>query len=338
MQRKAKDELKNQEEKKLKTNKPKKAVSDKEALKASSKKASTTISSRKAKLAKAENDTTNKTVDIKRKSTSKKAVDGKTKKTTSSSHKSDSLAKTEKKSTTSKKVASSKKATISTREITANKKNTNIPPKNAASKRTTTKKRSNRKTKEPIIEYYDLPALYNQTLVKILAQTPSILFVYWDVSEELKQELLKNYGEYFFYDTTPFLIVNNATKDYSFEVEINDYANSWYIKIPDSDCKYDVSLVRKPKNDSIKIENEYIYITSSNELKTPNDHILFEQLGKNVFFKNIVTGEIKNKDISSLYYMNKIGSIYNIYNLYKEIYENEIVENKLANELPSSSI
>jgi len=36
--------------------------------------------------------------------------------------------------------------------------------------------------------------------------------------------------------------------------------------------------------------------------------------------------------------MNKIGSIYNIYNLYKEIYENEIVENKLANELPSSSI
>ena len=59
---------------------------------------------------------------------------------------------------------------------------------------------------------------------------------------------LEKYGEDFFNNTIPYLTVTNQTKNYSFEVEINDYANSWYINIPDSDCKYDVVLFRKPKN------------------------------------------------------------------------------------------
>ncbi len=79
--------------------------------------------------------------------------------------------------------------------------------------------------------------------------------------------------------------MTNKTKDYSFEVEINDYANSWYINIPDSDCKYDVTLFRKPRNAEVHQEN--VYITSSNDLQTPNDHILFDSLGKTVFFKKM---------------------------------------------------
>ena len=238
------------------------------------------------------------------------------------------------KKSTAKKATSSKSAT--TKRASTKKTSTGIKTttKKSTTRKTTTKKSSSKKL--PILEYYDLPNLYNQTIVKILAQTPTVLFVYWDISDEDKQIYLEKYGEDFFNNTVPYLSVTNKTKDYSFEVEINDYANSWYINIPDSDCKYDVILFRKPKNTEVRQEN--VYITSSNDLQTPNDHILFDRLGKTVFFKNVKTNEITSKDTSSLSFMNNIGRIYNIYDLYKEIYKNELLEDKLNAHLTSSKM
>lgn len=113
---------------------------------------------------------------------------------------------------------------------------------------------------------------------------------------------INKYGEDFFNNTVPYLTVTNQTKNYSFEVEINDFANSWYIHIPDSDCKYDVVfLFRKPKDNTSN--HETIFITSSNDLQTPNDHILFDSLGKTIFFKNIKNNQIESKDVSSLSFM-----------------------------------
>ena len=65
---------------------------------------------------------------------------------------------------------------------------------------------------------------------------------------------------------------------------------------------------------------------------------LFDSLGKTVFFKNVKTNEIISKDTSSLSFMNNIGRIYNIYDLYKEIYKNELLEDKLNAHLTSSKM
>ena len=188
------------------------------------------------------------------------------------------------------KTTKSTKTTKTTAKATSSKKKTSSTKKAAttSTKKTSAKKTPVRKSstkKKPIIEYYDLPNLYNQTIVKILAQTPTILFVYWDISAEDRINYINKYGEDFFNNTVPYLTVTNQTKNYSFEVEINDFANSWYIHIPDSDCKYDVVLFRKPKDNTSN--HETIFITSSNDLQTPNDHILFDSLGKTIFFKNI---------------------------------------------------
>ena len=255
--------------------------------------------------------TTSKTVD--KKSTTKKASTNKS---------------------TVKKATSSKSATAKKASTKKTSTGTKTTAKKSTTRKATTKKSSSKKL--PILEYYDLPNLYNQTIVKILAQTPTILFVYWDISDEDRQMYLEKYGEDFFNNTIPYLTVTNQTKNYSFEVEINDYANSWYINIPDSDCKYDVVLFRKPRNP--EVHHESVYITSSNDLQTPNDHILFDSLGKTVFFKNVKTNEIISKDTSSLSFMNNIGRIYNIYDLYKEIYKNELLEDKLNAHLTSSKM
>ena len=71
--------------------------------------------------------------------------------------------------------------------------------------------------------------------------------------------------------------------NYSFEVPINDFANSWYLHINDSKCDYRVELGRRPnyynkeviKEIEENIPTDYIYVSTSNEIESPNDHVLF---------------------------------------------------------------
>src|SRR5699024_1082614 len=139
--------------------------------------------------------------------------------------------------------------------------------------------RKNAKKVASTLEYYDLPAFYNKTIIKILAQTPSCLFVYWEIAEQDRLNLEKIYSNTLFQDTKPYLVIINETMNYSFEVEVNDYANSWYIHIGDSDCKYEVKLIRKPIIAKLQdYNNSNIDIISSNDIDLPNDHILFDKL------------------------------------------------------------
>lgn len=261
-------------------------------------------------------------------------------------------AKSDKKSTkkvSNKTSTSSKKSTV--KSVTDKSKTT--AKKSTTKKTTTTKKTSSKKKVVPVVnEYYDLPFRYNQTIVRILAQTPNKLFIYWDISDEDRNNYEKKYGSDFFYNTRPYLIVTNTTMNYTFEVEINDFANSWYLNINDASCDYKVELARKfivdSKHDaSINntaeehltpyFANETLTITSSNELEVPNDHILIEKLGSSVFFRNVKTNIVEEKSTSSLSFMQKIGNIYNIYDLYKQMYHDELKENELSVNLSSSS-
>ena len=233
------------------------------------------------------------------------------------------------------KKVSTKKSSSSTKSSTT-KAVTKKSPTSKTKKTRTTK--STNSMLSFLGEYYDLPNQYEKTMVKILAQTPTILFVYWDISTLDRQNFITLYGEAFFQETTPFLLVINKTKNYQFEIEVNDYANSWYLHIPDSDCKYEVILMRKNKNSQIILENNgRMTVTSSNNLETPNDHILFEKLGKTVFFKDVKTELVQEKTLSSFAFICNIGRIYNIYDFYKEIYQNELNGDELGTSLSSSN-
>lgn len=223
------------------------------------------------------------------------------------------------KKTTTKRNSTSKKSTTKSK---ASQKAT--PPTKKAKKNSVTKKT----VKTDILEYYDLPYRYNQTIIKILAQTPTTLFVYWDISDLDRNNYISKYGKDFFNTTIPVLIVHNKTKNYSFEIEVNDFANSWYFNVADANCQYTVELGRKKKpNTTIEIPNNYVYVTSSNNIEAPNDHILFEKDQKVIFFKNTKTNKTYSKDIVNLNFIHKIGQIYNTYEVYKKIYKNDELNN-----------
>ena len=215
--------------------------------------------------------------------------------------------------------------------------------------------------KSDIVEYYDLPYRYNQTIVKLLAQTPTNLFVYWDISDADRENFKKQYGYDFFEKTRPILIVHNDTMNYSFEVEINDFANCWYLHVNDSNCDYRIELGRKPvigyvqnwqpseedlkdenseinKYPSKPIDRDYFYITTSNQLESPNDHILFNKNSapQSIQIRNVKTNEQYSKPISALSLKNNMHKIYNIYDLYRELYKEENIEDIFDLSNPSS--
>ncbi len=264
---------------------------------------------------------------------------------------------TQTKKTSNKKTASTKKETtkIATKKTNTKATPTKNAPKTSSSSKSKTKsttkkvakttskstksvkKETTSRKKVEIVEYYDLPYRYNQTIVKVLAQTPTNLFIYWDISDKDRKNFEKLYGDDFFQTTKPILIVHNDTLGYNFEVEINDFANSWYLHVSDSKCDYRIELGRRPITKNNKTNNiDYIYVTTSNEIESPNDRILFDKNQKMVYFRNVKTGNLTAKEFTSISFIRNMGKIYNIYDLYKEIYQDNNVENLYNLSNPSS--
>lgn len=248
--------------------------------------------------------------------------------------------KTTKKATSTKKATTTKKkATTSTKKKTAAKKSsTKKTSKTKKDKRTIrfvktlSLSKQYLKKNTAILEYFDLPYRYNETTVKVLAQTPKVLFVYWDISDHDRDQYKLNYGEDFFDTTYPVLLVKNETKGYVEEIPINDFANSWYIHISNPRCKYSTELGRKYK-DVPKFESPYIYIKKSNEIIAPNDHVLLDEIKPKIKYRNAKTNEVIFKNISNVI---KDGKILDFYSLYQVMYNVEDINNFFNLDNPSS--
>lgn len=260
---------------------------------------------------------------VKKASDTKKATEKKT-----------SVKKTTTKKNTTKKTTTQKETKKVSTKASPSKKTTKTVKTNSSNQKNKSNK-TKKTSKMEMAEYYDLPYRYNQTIVKILAQTPNTLFVYWDISDEDRKKYMKQYGPYFFNDTKPVLLVHNKTKNCDFEIDINDFANSWYIHLVDSDCEYEIELGRRPMNEYAKI-NDFLPVSQSNSMQSPNDHILLDKLSRVVYFKNTKTNEIKSKTTLSL--LNRIGKLSSMEEFYQKLYpEEEINFDKLDLRNPSSS-
>lgn len=278
--------------------------------------------------------------------------------------KSPKVAKTSEVKTSASKKAKKSKTVVKKSEKAKSKTTTKkaSPKTKATAKKTSSRKTTKSATKKTSIkdvalkvyspEYYDLPFKYNKTVVTILAQTPTNLFIYWEISDDDRKNLKKQYGEYFFEITKPVLIIHNLTKNYSFEIDINDFANSWYVNVSDSDCEYKIELGRRPiainysyipQYDIVKqgplqpITNPYIYISSSNDLVSPNDRVLFNWSDK-IYFKNVKTKEVIVRHMKDLSFINRYGEIISLYELYKKEYGDDFLKNPSSGNSSSLSL
>ena len=265
------------------------------------------------------------------------------------------------KKSTSKNAAAAKSTTKKVVKTTKRTTSTSKSSQTKAKKATSPKRATTKSPKIAVVEYYDLPYRYNQTIVKVLAQTPNTLFVYWDIADSDRENFKKQYGYDFFDKTYPILIVHNRTMNYSFEVDINDFANSWYLHVNDANCDYEIELGRKPiynyvshqvgkleqkdknsefnKYPSKPIDKDYFYVTMSNPIDAPNDHILLEDSNKpigNILIRNVKSNNEYRKNINDLPISKHLNKIYNIQNIYKALFEEKIIKEFYNLSNPSS--
>lgn len=109
-------------------------------------------------------------------------------------------------------------------------------------------------------EYYDLPIKYNQTLIRLLVQSPTRMYAYWEVSDDTMKYFSNNFHNYS--DCTPALKITNITKNYSYIIPVDPFANNYYIDVEDTGCDYKIELGRT-KN------NEFLNIYTSNNVTMP---------------------------------------------------------------------
>ena len=252
--------------------------------------------------------------------------------------------KTTTKKTTTKKTTAAKKVTVkktTTKKTTAKKTTTKkatatktkaTTPKKTVEKKTTKKPAVKKVTKKvekdleqvpfkDVPEYYDLPYRYNHTTIKLLAQNPTTLFVYWDLNDYDRNQLTQTYGENFFNETYPVLVIHNLTDDYTFEERIDDFANNWYIHVNDSKCTYTVELGRRPNegqsitNNFNDLNTDYINLSWSNPIENPNDHVLFYKNHDKLYFKNIANNNVRVYEINLKDDAALVNGIYKNYNL-----------------------
>ena len=89
--------------------------------------------------------------------------------------------------------------------------------------------------------------------------------------------------------------------------------------VNDANCEYTVELGRRPKyynsEKHVNIQNDYLYVTSSNVIEAPNDHVLFDRNVKNVYFKDVKTNIVTAK-ILHLFHFFVILEEFIIYMIY----------------------
>lgn len=114
---------------------------------------------------------------------------------------------------------------------------------------------------------YELPPYYNETKIALLVRDPYWLYTYWDLSAEIKAQLISDYGAW---EHVPLSLMvrgeqeSGGSQPEFFNIPLSSQTNNWYINVQPN-RKYTVDLgYYSPSGD-------FITLASSNTVITPRD-------------------------------------------------------------------
>jgi len=117
----------------------------------------------------------------------------------------------------------------------------------------------------------ELPKSYGDTKIVLLPRDPFWAYAYWEINENTRKEIQKEYGSDIFkkgklilrvYDVTG-LKFNGKNAHKYFDVTINEQADNWYINVPESNRWWCVDLgILLP-------DGKFVLIARSNIVKMP---------------------------------------------------------------------
>ena len=118
----------------------------------------------------------------------------------------------------------------------------------------------------------DIPDVYNDTYMRALPRDPEWIFVYWEISESSRNGLKGKMGEAAYHSSKKLLRLSDVTdrnydgsnaRSYT-DIEINDYANNWYIRVPEPGKTYLVEC------GFLTSEGRFFHAVRSNAVNVPH--------------------------------------------------------------------
>ena len=138
----------------------------------------------------------------------------------------------------------------------------------------------------PTTEYYELPRKYNKTIVRLLVQSPTRMFVYWEVDDDSIKYFESMKMDYS--SARPVLKVKNITMNYSYDIPIDPFTNNYYIEVKDPDCEYQVELGR--------VQNDkFVNLYTSNSATVPRNNPMYVGDSEEVVYKNYIKLDMTDK-------------------------------------------
>jgi len=147
----------------------------------------------------------------------------------------------------------------------------NLEMKGGSKKFETQSDRTVSEPEYPSDETRELPQGYGDTKIVAMIRDPYWAFAYWEINHDKRQELsmMNHHNKKLYlriYDTTG-ISFNGFNAHSSFDIEVNDFTNNWYIQLPEANRSYCVDLGTQSEN------GDFVLIARSNIIEAPRDTI-----------------------------------------------------------------
>ncbi len=103
------------------------------------------------------------------------------------------------------------------------------------------------------IDERELPPEYSETKIVFMPRDPQWAFVYWEINNRERDELgIRRYHHDRRMVLRVFEIDNSDNETEFFDIDINDYASSWYVNLPHPNRRYRVDIAFFDENDKYR--------------------------------------------------------------------------------------
>lgn len=107
-----------------------------------------------------------------------------------------------------------------------------------------------------------LPQRYDEDRLVLMVKDPEWLYAYWEISKNTKKHFLEKTNDQAWDESTPVLRIFNLNDDSHFDINIDDQADNWYIRINKPNCSFRGEIGRI-------YQGKYFGLISSNHISTP---------------------------------------------------------------------
>lgn len=143
---------------------------------------------------------------------------------------------------------------------------------------------------------YSFPAGYGDNRIVLMVRDPYWTHTYWEISGQRMKEIVWELGEEVFHRSQKILRVYDTGSWHYFDVDINDEAINWYLKMPEPNHSYCVEIGFKTP------DGRFVSAARSNWVTMPRDK------ASDVIDPNWVPGDWDNIYSLSGGYLARTGS------------------------------